>query len=74
MVVDGSTGIVVPEGELDPMVEAVDRLLVDPDLRVTMGAAARAYCQEHFSLEAVGAIWLTLLEPLLVGRVGGRGR
>ena len=73
MVVDGSTGIVVPEGELDPMVEAVDRLLVDPALRVTMGAAARAYCQEHFSLEAVGAIWLTLLEPLLAGRTASRG-
>ncbi len=73
MLEDGATGIVVPEGELDPMVESVDRLLLDPALRATMGAAARAYCEEHFSLEVVGAIWLTLLEPLLGGRPG-RGR
>jgi len=69
---DGVTGFVVPEGPLGPLVDATDRLLLDAPLRSVMGAAARERCVDRFSLEAVGATWLALLEPLLAGR-SGRG-
>jgi glycosyltransferase involved in cell wall biosynthesis len=72
MVDDGATGFVVPEGELAPLVDAADRLLLDASMRTTMGAAAREYCVDHFSLETVGAAWLALLQPLLAG--GGHRR
>jgi len=73
MVDDGVTGFVVPEGELTPLVDATDRLLADPALRTTMGDAARVHCVDRFSLDAVGATWLELLEPLLARR-GDRRR
>jgi glycosyltransferase involved in cell wall biosynthesis len=62
---DGVTGFVVDVEDLDGMVDALARLVVDDDLRRTMGAAARDRCIEHFSIGAVGALWLSVLAPLL---------
>jgi len=62
---DGETGFVVGVDDLDAMVAATDRLLSDSELRSTMGRAAREHCLAHFSLDAVAARWLSLLEPLL---------
>jgi glycosyltransferase involved in cell wall biosynthesis len=64
IVLDGQTGFVVDIDDLDAMVAATDRLLREPELRSTMGRAARSHCLTHFSLEAVAARWLSLLEPL----------
>ncbi len=55
------------------MAAATDRLLADRDLRSKMGRAAREHCLAHFSLDAVAARWLSLLEPLLE-TPRGRGR
>jgi glycosyltransferase involved in cell wall biosynthesis len=54
----GVTGLVVPEDDLDALVAAA-RLLV------ALGRAARARCVDRFSLDAVAATWLSLLDPLL---------
>jgi glycosyltransferase involved in cell wall biosynthesis len=67
---DGKTGFVVGVDDLQAMVAATDRLLVDPELRSTMGRAAREHCVANFSLDAVAARWLSLLEPLLASAVG----
>ena len=64
---DGTTGWVLGVEDLDGMVSALARLVEEPELRRTMGEAARARCVEQFSIAAVGAVWLRLLTPLLPG-------
>ncbi|MGA8726989.1 MAG: glycosyltransferase family 4 protein [Acidimicrobiales bacterium] len=65
IVKDGETGFVVEVDDVDAMAAATEMLLADPDLRSKMGRAAREHCLAHFSLDAVAARWLSLLEPLL---------
>ncbi len=68
----GETGLVVPVDDLPAMVDAVGRLVADREGRAAMGLAARRHCVGSFSLEAVGARWLALLEPLLAAARSGR--
>lgn len=46
-VIDGKTGIVVPEEDVSAITAAIEKLLNDPDLRLTMGKAGRAYAEQH---------------------------
>jgi glycosyltransferase involved in cell wall biosynthesis len=62
---DGETGLVVGIDDLAALVTATARLLAEPQLRTAMGAAARDRCAARFSLTAVAAGWLSLLQPLL---------
>ena len=62
---DGTTGYVVGVDDLDGMVAQLARLIESENLRRTMGEAARARCIEHFSIQAVGSLWLRMLTPLL---------
>ena len=68
---DGVTGYVVGVDDLDAMVAHLARLVSDGGLRAAMGAAARARCIDHFSIGAVGALWLRVLTPLLPPGLGG---
>ncbi len=68
---DGTTGFVLAVEDLEGMVAALARLLEEPDLRRTMGEAARTRCVEHFSIGAVGSSWLRLLAPLFPPGVDG---
>jgi len=47
-VLDGETGVVVDPTDVDQVAAALERLLVDGDLRARMGAAARARAVEQF--------------------------
>lgn len=47
-VVEGKTGLLVPPGEVGPLVGAVCRLVGDGDLRAEMGIAARRRAEERF--------------------------
>lgn len=48
VVLDGSTGFVVP-ADVGELVKAAERLLVDPELRKAMGTAAATHARDHFS-------------------------
>jgi glycosyltransferase involved in cell wall biosynthesis len=48
-------GRLVPPGEVDKLAAAIHELLNDPAQARALGAAARARCQEHYSLEQIGA-------------------
>jgi glycosyltransferase involved in cell wall biosynthesis len=53
LVVDGETGLVVPPRDPGALRAALERLLADPDLRRTYGAAARRRAAERFSWHGV---------------------
>jgi glycosyltransferase involved in cell wall biosynthesis len=73
IVVDGETGMVVPEDDLGSLVSAVARLVEDPTRRLSMGRAARQRCVDRFSLESVADAWLRVLLPLLPPVSSGPG-
>ena len=52
-VVPEVTGLLIPPGYPEAIVEAVVKLLRDPELRLRMGNAARAWVQQNFVDERV---------------------
>lgn len=55
-VADGETGLIVQEPDsVDAVESALERLLADPQLRESMGAAARRRAVEHFSYDVLVA-------------------
>jgi glycosyltransferase involved in cell wall biosynthesis len=51
----GSTGLLVPPADPHALADALALLLTDPDLRCTLGQAARDFALENLSLEAAVA-------------------
>lgn len=51
IVVEGQTGYLVDEGDVNMMAAHMVRLLEDPDLAQTLGQAARRRALEHFPIE-----------------------
>ena len=64
---DGATGFVVDPLDAGAVAGALERLLADPDLRRTMGAAARARAEAAFAYDHLAA----RLEPLARGDLSG---
>ncbi len=62
---DGVTGLVVPPGDPDALVGAINTLLADPALRRRMGEAARQRAATMFSSEAMIERTLALYERVL---------
>ena len=71
----GDAGMVVETGDLDGLTASVERLIVAPHLRQSLGRAARQRVAEHFnprqSFEQLVGIYESLLKPQPArGRVG----
>jgi len=64
LVVDGTTGLLVPPGDVDAMVAAATVVLDDPAGRAEMGLAARAHVEAQFSLEREAAAVTAVYESL----------
>ncbi|MBV9757590.1 MAG: glycosyltransferase family 4 protein [Alphaproteobacteria bacterium] len=60
-VVDGSTGLLVPPGQVPPLARALRHLVENPELRAAMGAAGRARAVALYDEGAVVARTLDLL-------------
>ena len=58
---DGITGILVPSNDPTALAEGIQRLLADPDLRLSMGIKARQRMLERFSNERFINDFLSLL-------------
>ncbi len=58
-ILDGTTGLRVPVGDVDALTAALDRLLGDAELRARMGQAGCRWVQHHFQREN---LWKKLLE------------
>ena len=67
---DGVTGLLVDIDDKQGMIDAVDRLVLDGQLRATMGHRARERCLEHFTLEASAEQWRGLFRRLTPGFKG----
>jgi glycosyltransferase involved in cell wall biosynthesis len=65
LVEDGVSGLVVPPGDAVALADAILRLYRDPDLRRSMGAAARHRIETHFDTNKTVAETLALYEELL---------
>ena len=53
VVVDETTGLVVPRNDPDALAQALERLLDDPELRERMGRQGRKQVAEHFTWDVV---------------------
>ncbi len=65
IVKDRETGFIVDVDDMESLVASTAKLLDDPDLRSTMGAAARRHCADNFGMDSVAGRWSTALQPLL---------
>jgi glycosyltransferase involved in cell wall biosynthesis len=61
---DGRTGRVLPRDDVSGLTEAVAELLEDAGLRAAMGRAARARCEQLFSMEHSASVFLGELAAL----------
>jgi glycosyltransferase involved in cell wall biosynthesis len=67
VVLDGVTGLLVEEGDVEGMACALVRLALDPDLAARLGQAARQRIAEHFSLpDRIGRLW-AILDSCIAG-------
>ncbi|HVQ35679.1 MAG TPA: glycosyltransferase family 4 protein [Candidatus Bathyarchaeia archaeon] len=55
LIVDRASGLLVPPGEVGPLSDALVELLLQDELRVRLGAAARRRARDEFSIESVVA-------------------
>ena len=65
VLVDRETGLVVDVDNRPALAAAVARLVKNPELRLTMGRAARTRCERLFTVDAVSEVWIEMLRPLL---------
>jgi len=62
-VVHDTEGVLVPPGEVGPLVTSLRSLLTDPDRRATLGAAARARAERDFTIEVMTDRYEALYAP-----------
>jgi glycosyltransferase involved in cell wall biosynthesis len=65
VVADGETGFLVDVEDFAGMVDAAERLALDPDLRHALGHAARYRCEREFGLESSIGKWKDVLHALI---------
>jgi glycosyltransferase involved in cell wall biosynthesis len=64
----GETGLLYPPGDLDALVSACDRLLIDPDLRRRLGRAAAQEIQARYTWDHNAARVAELARALVAAR------
>lgn len=58
VVIDGETGFLVAERDVESMADKMERLVVDPTLASKLGRAGRQRVEEHFSMDSsIARLW-----------------
>jgi glycosyltransferase involved in cell wall biosynthesis len=71
---DGETGYLVPRGGVDMLRERIQRLLIDPALRVRLGSNGRACYEQHFTLAHTVRNTLAVYQDIVAAaRASGTG-
>jgi glycosyltransferase involved in cell wall biosynthesis len=68
---DQETGFLVPAGEVEPLRKRLRQLLVDPGLRVRLGARGRVVYEEHFALDQTVSKTLAVYRDVLQRELEG---
>jgi glycosyltransferase involved in cell wall biosynthesis len=68
VVVDGSTGLIVPPGDAERLAASIRKLLEAPELAVDMGAAGRQRVLEHYQIDVMTRRIEELYDSLLAGK------
>lgn len=66
-VIDGYNGYLIPTRDVDALVEKLDILLSDAELRQEMGRNSRKYAEENFSIDVVIERHLSIYDELVRG-------
>lgn len=66
-IIDGENGLLVPEGDVESMREAIARLLSDEAFRDRLGANARAYAEAHLDAEKCAVQLAEFFHHLMLG-------
>ena len=77
VVIDGRTGVIVPSGSVEALGRALADLADRPGRANELGAAARSFVEERFTIEGTAPMWSELLTEVAASprprvRVGGR--
>ena len=64
-VVDGKTGFVIPAGDAQALTHALEKLIMDANLRTSMGKAGRERVLSGYTTEQVNAATLRVYQELL---------
>ena len=64
LIVDGVTGYVVADRDIEAFADRVCTLLIDDSVRADMSEAARAWVSEHLSARRITAQWRELFDSL----------
>ena len=63
IIIEGENGLIVPDGDIDGLAEAMVRLMRDDDLRKRMGENAKKVV-EKYSEDRVMGLWVNLYEEI----------
>jgi glycosyltransferase involved in cell wall biosynthesis len=74
VVVDGTTGFLVPAGDADALASRLHALIVDPDLRTRFGDSGHSRARDLFSLPGWRERHRQLYRSLLLSRAPDRAR
>ena len=66
---DGREGLVVPNGTVEPLADAMRQLALDPEARRRMGAAGRERVLKEFSLESFAARTVDVYREAIEGHL-----
>ena len=64
-VIDGYNGFLIQPKDVDALTEKLDLLISNKDLRTQMGANARKYAEEYFSIDTVIERHLSIYNELI---------
>jgi glycosyltransferase involved in cell wall biosynthesis len=53
VVIDGVNGFLVPNKSVKPLADAIEKLILDKELRIKMGKEGRKIAEHYFSLESI---------------------
>jgi glycosyltransferase involved in cell wall biosynthesis len=70
IIVDGKTGLIVPEKDPEALADKILMLLENPGLRSALGRDGRSFVWERYDWRNIGAQYRTLFEEMMT--VGGR--
>lgn len=65
-ILDGKSGFIVPERDVDALAETIEFLATHPECWVTMGAAGREFVEKNYEIDRLNGQLLEIYEGLLL--------